>query len=149
MSWDYEAFTKALIEDMRAHGGRVTQGPMAGRPLLLLTTTGARSGEPRTAILTYTRDGDAYVVAGSASGAPKDPAWLFNVKANPRVTVEADGRVFQADARIAEGEDHDRLWDAHVAARPEFAEYPEKAGRVIPMVRLVPAGEREAAGTAA
>ena len=81
--WDPEAFTRGLLADLRANAGRATSGPMAGRALLILTTTGARTGEPRTAILAYTRDGQAYVVAGSKSGAPTHPAWYTNLVANP------------------------------------------------------------------
>lgn len=127
-----------LIADMRAHGGAVTGGPLAGHPLLVMTSTGAKSGEPRRAILTFSRDGDDYVIAGSAAGAPTDPAWLANVAANPEVTVEAEGRTFKATASVAAGADRDRLWDGHVAVNPHFAAYPEQSGRVIPMVRLTP-----------
>jgi deazaflavin-dependent oxidoreductase (nitroreductase family) len=134
--WDPEAFTRALIADMRAHGGQVTSGPMAGRPLLLLTTTGAKSGASRRAILTYTRDGDRYVVAGTASGAPKDPAWVHNLKSNPTVDVEAGGESFKARAEVVDDEERVRLWDRHVAERPEFAAYPETAGRIIPVIAL-------------
>ena len=138
--WDPRAFTKALIADLRANGGRATSGPMAGRPLLVLTTTGAKSGEPREVVVTYTRDGDAYVLAGSKGGAPTDPAWFTNLVANPDVKMEADGRTVEARAKVAEGADRDRLWDRHVEARPEFAEYPSKTSRVIPMIRLTPVG---------
>ena len=133
--WDPEAFTRALIADVRENG-RPTSGPMAGRPLMVLTTTGAKTGEPRTVIVTFTRDGDAYVVAGSKSGAPTDPYWFRNLRSNPLVKVEADREAFKARATEVEGADREQLWDRHVAERPEFAEYPEKAGRVIPMARL-------------
>lgn len=137
--WDPEAFTRTMIEDMRAHGGKVTQGPMAGQPLLILTTTGARTGQPRTAIVTFTRDGDAYCVAGSKSGATTDPSWYINLRKHPDVKVEAEGRSFDARATVAEGADRDRLWDRHVEALPGFGEYPARAGgRVIPMIRLEP-----------
>jgi len=129
-----------LIADMRAHGGAVTGGPLAGHPLLIMTSTGAKSGEARRAILTFSRNGDDYVIAGSAAGAPTDPAWLANVAANPEVTVEAEGRTFKATASVAAGADRDRLWDGHVAVNPHFAAYPEQSGRVIPMVRLTPSG---------
>ncbi|HEY0442894.1 MAG TPA: nitroreductase/quinone reductase family protein [Candidatus Limnocylindrales bacterium] len=138
--WDPNAFNTAIIADMRANGGKVTSGPLAGSPLLILTTTGARSGEPRMSVLTYTRDGDAYVVAGSKGGSPTDPHWFNNLKINPDVKVEVEGRSFDAQASISTGKDHDVLWDRHVAALPNFAEYPEKAGRVIPMIRLTPIG---------
>ena len=134
--WDPEAFTRGLIEDMRAHGGEITSGPMAGRPLLLLTTKGAKSGEERSAIVTYTRDGDKYVVAASKSGAPENPAWYHNILADPMVTVEAEGRASKARATVVDDPERRRLWDRHVEARPEFAEYPEKSGRIIPVITL-------------
>jgi deazaflavin-dependent oxidoreductase (nitroreductase family) len=134
--WDPEAFTRALIEDMRTHGGKVTSGPMAGKDLMILTTKGRKTGKPRTAIVTYSRDGDAYVVAGSKSGAPTDPEWFENIRANPEVTVEAEGRTSQARAEVADGADRDRLWERHVARWPEFGEYPKKANRIIPVARL-------------
>jgi len=133
--WDPEAFTRALIADVRENG-RPTSGPMAGRPLMVLTTTGAKTGEPRTVVVTFTRDGDAYVVAGSKSGAPTDPYWFRNLRSNPVVRVEADRQAFEARATEVEGADREQLWERHVAERPEFGDYPEKAGRVIPMARL-------------
>ena len=138
MGWDYEAFTKALKADIREHG-KVTSGPMAGRPLMVLTTTGAKTGQARESVVTFTRDGDAYVVCGSNSGTPEDPFWFGNLVANPTVTVEAEGRKVEARADIAQGADRDRLWEHHVAERPEFADYPAKSGgRVMPMARLTP-----------
>jgi deazaflavin-dependent oxidoreductase (nitroreductase family) len=127
-----------LIADIRAHGGAVTAGPMAGHPLLIMTSTGARTGESRRAILTFSRDGADYVVAGSAGGAPTNPAWLPNVAANPDVEVEAEGRTFRAKATVTDGVDRDRLWEQHVATNPHFAGYPAQTGRVIPLVRLTP-----------
>lgn len=137
--WDPVAFEEGLIADMRAHGGVVTSGPLAGQPLLIMTSTGAMSGERRRAILTFTRDTGDYVVAGSKNGDPTDPSWLHNLRANPEVAVEAEGRDFRARATVADVRDRDRLWDQHVKALPNFADYPDKAGRVIPMVRLTPA----------
>ncbi|HEV8699252.1 MAG TPA: nitroreductase/quinone reductase family protein, partial [Candidatus Limnocylindrales bacterium] len=126
-----------LIADMRAHGGAVTIGPLAGDPLLIMTSKGARTGQPRRAILTFSRDDGDYVVAGTKGGAPTDPAWVRNVQANPRVSVEAEGRTFEATASVA-GADRDRLWERHVQTIPKFADYPAQTGRVIPMVRLQP-----------
>jgi deazaflavin-dependent oxidoreductase (nitroreductase family) len=139
--WDPAAFTKALIADIREHGGDVTTGPMAGRPLLILTTTGAKTGQPRVSVVTYTRDGDAYVVAASKNGMPTNPSWFANLVANPTVTIEAEGTTSQAQAQVAEGADRDALWDRHVEVHPGFGEYPEKTGgRVIPMIRLTRVG---------
>ena len=136
MTTDYEAFTRMLIDDMRSHGGQVTIGPMAGRPLMLLTTKGAKTGKDRVAIVTYTRDGGRYVIAGSKSGAPSNPAWYHNLIANPEVTVEAGGETFRARATVTSGEERDRLWEQHAEQRPEFREYPKITNRVIPMMVL-------------
>jgi deazaflavin-dependent oxidoreductase (nitroreductase family) len=127
-----------LIADLRANGGRPSSGPLAGEALAVLYTTGAKTGEERRAIVSVTRDGDAYVAAGTAGGRPTDPSWFVNLKAHPRVRFEADGKTFSGTATIAEGEDRDRLWEAHVAVLPRFAAYPAKAGRTIPVVRLHP-----------
>lgn len=135
--WASSTFEEDLIADMRAHGGAVTAGPLAGHPLLIMTSEGARSGNPRRAILTYSRDGDDFVVAGTASGSPRDPAWLHNIEVHPDVRIEVNTQSFDAKATpIVEGSERDRLWEQHVAALPHFAGYPEQTGRVIPMVRL-------------
>lgn len=137
--FDVTAFEDAVIADMRAHDGEVTTGPMAGRPMLVMTSTGAQSNQPRRALLNFSRDDDAYVVAGTASGSPTDPAWISNLRKHPEVTVEAEGRTFPATATIVDGEERDRLWDRHVERLPWFADYPSQIERTIPMVRLVPA----------
>jgi deazaflavin-dependent oxidoreductase (nitroreductase family) len=135
MTSDYAAFTRMLMDDIRSHGA-VTTGPLAGRPLMILTTTGARTGQERTAIVTYTRDGDRYVIAASKSGAPTNPAWFYNLQANPEVTVELGGEKFKARATVPSGADRDRLWKHHAEERPEFREYPKMTDRVIPMILL-------------
>jgi len=129
-----------LIADLRAHEGVVTNGPLTGQSLLIMTSTGAKTGESRRAILTWSRDGGDYVVAGTAGGSKSDPAWLPNVRANPTVTVEAEGRAPAAATAtvVDDATERARLWDQHVAALPHFAAYPEQTGRVIPMVRLTP-----------
>ena len=133
----YADFTNALVDDFRAHNGKVTSGPFLGRNLLLLHTTGARSGEDRLAPVVYTRDGDAIVIVASKGGAPTDPAWYRNLLANPVVTVELGGETFQAKATAVEGGERDRLYAAHAAEHPSFKDYPTKTTRVIPVVRLV------------
>jgi deazaflavin-dependent oxidoreductase (nitroreductase family) len=136
---DATDWEEALIADLRANGGRPSGGPLAGHPILLMYSTGARTGERRRSVLTYSRDGDAYVVAGTASGSPTDPAWLANVRANPAVELEAENETFPATATIAEGPERDRLWNQHVAQLPWFGDYPKKiTSRTIPVVRLTP-----------
>jgi deazaflavin-dependent oxidoreductase (nitroreductase family) len=135
---DAKAWEDQLIEEMRAHDGQVTSGPLAGHPLLIMTSTGARSGSPRRAILTYHRDGGDYVVAGTAGGSKTDPGWLHNVERDPEVSVEVGNDTFDATATIVEGPERDPLWDDHVKALPWFADYPAQTGRLIPMVRLTP-----------
>ena len=139
--WDRESFENAMIADMREHGGAVTSGPLAGHPLLILTTRGAQSGKDRRAILTYTRDAGDYVVAGSAGGSPTVPSWVHNLDAQPHVTIEVANRKSAATATIVDAGERDRLWEQHVAALPNFAEYPDKAGRVIPVIRITPSTE--------
>ncbi len=130
-------FNCKIIEEFRANGGE-TFGPFKGRPLLLLTTTGAKSGEQRTTPLVYTRDGSRIVVIASKGGAPKHPAWFLNVVANPKVTVELGTRKFSARASIPEGEERDRLYAAQAAEMPAFNEYQQKTARRIPVVALEP-----------
>jgi deazaflavin-dependent oxidoreductase (nitroreductase family) len=109
---------------------------MAGRNLMILTTKGARSGQDRSAIVTYTRDGDRYAIAGSKGGASTHPAWYHNLKANPLVTVEVRGEEFRARAIVTSGPERDRLWEQHATELPGFREYPKLTDRVIPMVLL-------------
>jgi proline iminopeptidase len=132
---DYEAFTRNLKAEIREHG-RPQSGPMADRPLMIVTTTGASSGQPREAVGTYTRVGGRYVIAASKSGAPTHPQWYFNLLAHPEAKVEADGEAFTVRATEAAGSERQRLWDQHAEERPEFREYPTKTDRVIPVLTL-------------
>ena len=136
-----DAWEESLIADLRANRGTPSSGPLAGHPLMLMYSTGAKTGERRRSILTYSRDGDAFVAAGTAGGSKTDPAWIANITADPSVRIEIANEEFDADATIAEGAERDRLWDQHVRQLPWFAEYPAQVGgRVIPMVRLVRRG---------
>ena len=132
---DYQEATRILTQEIREHGHAVT-GWFVGQQVLLLTTTGAKSGNARTTPLAYSRDGDAYIVVGSKSGAPTHPAWYFNLLADPTVTVEANLEKFQAHATVAEGAERQRLWDQHVALHVGIGEYPKKTDRVIPVIVL-------------
>ena len=129
-------FNEALIEDLRAHGGRATSGPFIGRQVLILTTTGAKSGEPRETPLAYSRDGEDIVIVASMGGAPRNPAWYHNLVVNPRVTVELDGETFHADARVTDPDERRRLYDRHAEIFPGFLEYEARTDRVIPVIVL-------------
>ena len=128
-------FNRAVIAEFREKDGAVS-GPFAGAPLLLLTTTGAKTGTARTTPLVHTRDGDRIVIIASKGGAPKHPDWYRNLSANPQVTVELPGETFRAQARVAEGEERDRLYRAQADLMPNFDEYAAKTDRLIPVVVL-------------
>ena len=132
----FAAMTRALITEFRANGGHVTNGPFAGRPVLLLTTTGAKSGQPRLAPVVYSRDGEHYVIVASKAGAPTHPGWYHNLLANPVVTVEVGRETFTSRARVTEGAERERLFAERVATSPRFAEYQRQTTRMIPVVVL-------------
>ena len=104
--------------------------------MLLLHTTGAKSGKERVNPLAYQADGDRYVVFASKGGAPTNPDWFHNLLANPHVTVEVGDESFPATARVAEGEEHERLWSRQKELMSTFADYESKTTRVIPVVVL-------------
>jgi deazaflavin-dependent oxidoreductase (nitroreductase family) len=126
----------AVIAEFRASGGTVG-GQFEGADLLLLTTTGAKSGIARTSPLGYLRDGDRLLLAASAAGAPKNPDWFHNVLAHPEVTVELGTDTFRAVASVPDGAERDALWDKVTAALPGYAEYQKGTDRVIPVVVLM------------
>src|SRR5438128_10477781 len=105
---DMNAFNRKLIDEFRANRGQLS-GPMAGRTLMLLTTTGAKSGRERTAVLGFGKDGDRYVVIASGNGAPSHPGWYQNLLARPIATVEIGPDKFKARARTARPEERDAL----------------------------------------
>jgi deazaflavin-dependent oxidoreductase (nitroreductase family) len=132
----FNSFNQQLIAHLRANGGQATSGPFAGRPLVILSTVGARSKQPHEIPLVYTRDGDRYVVIASKGGAPTNPSWYHNLLAEPVVTLEVLGERFQARARAAEGEERDRLYRKQAEKMPAFADYQRKTRRKIPVVVL-------------
>lgn len=127
-----------LIADVRANGGRPSDGPLKGHPIGIMWTTGAKSGERRRSIVTTSKDGADYVIAGTNSGNDtKHPAWIANIQADPHVTFEAEGTTSEATAEEVHGAERDRLWANHVAQLPWFAKYLEQiTGRTIPVVRV-------------
>ena len=133
-----EEYNRRLIEEFRA--GRVEPGgPLEGRPLLLLTTTGAKTGRRHTTPLMYVLDGGRLLVIASNAGAPRHPDWYRNLSADPGVTVEVGAETYEATAAELEGEERERVWGEIVASYPFFAEHEEKAApRRIPVVALEP-----------
>lgn len=128
-------FNENLIAEFRANGGKVS-GFFADAPLLLLTTTGAKSGQPRVAPLIYTTDNGNLVVIASKGGAPANPDWFHNLRANPEVTVELGTETFQARAAVPGEAERKRLFDQVASLMPNFAEYQKNTTRQIPVVTL-------------
>lgn len=131
---DYDA---SIIEEYRANAGRLG-GSWEGRDLLLLTTTGRKSGRPHTKPMVYTRDGDRLLVYASKGGAPDHPDWYLNLAADPGVVVEVGPDRYEAIATPLEGAERDREFAAQAARNPVFADYERKTSRVIPVVALTP-----------
>jgi len=128
---DMKAFNRALVEEFRANHGRLS-GPIAGRSLMLLTTTGARTGQARTVVLGYGRQGDRYVAIASANAAPADPAWYRNLQEHPIATVEVGAERFEVRASTANSGERDQL----AAAVPWFESQQKLTSRQIPIVLL-------------
>jgi len=139
MSTSRHDFNARIIEEFRANEGRVG-GPFEGSTLLLLHHVGAKSGKDRVNPLAYNRDGDRYVVFASKAGAPTNPDWYHNLKANPNVSIEVGPDTISVVADEATGEERDRLFQAQVERSPQFAEYQSKTDRVIPVMVLAPTG---------
>ena len=128
-------WNSSIIEEFRANGGKVG-GRFEGRNLLLLHTTGARTGQARTNPLAYLADGDRFVVFATKAGAPRNPDWYHNVIAHPEVTIEVGTETFPVRARVATGGEREELWARQVALFPAFGDYGERTERAIPVVVL-------------
>jgi len=124
-----------IIEEFHANGGKVG-GMFANSTLLLLTTTGAKSGQRRTNPLVYLPDGDRLIIFATRAGAPTNPDWYHNLLAHPDATVEVGTESFDVTATIVQGEERDRLYARQAAIMPSFAEYEKKTKRVIPVFAL-------------
>ena len=132
---DVNDWNRTIIEEFRANGGKVG-GRFEGANLLLLHTTAARSGLQRVNPLAYQKVGRHYAVFGSKGGAPTHPDWYRNILVNPKVTVEVGTESFDAVARVAAGEERERIWTTQKARVPVFADYQAKTTRQIPVVVL-------------
>jgi deazaflavin-dependent oxidoreductase (nitroreductase family) len=131
---DWAESNRPVIERFRKDGRRTSGGT---NPLLLLTTTGARTGRERVTPLNFSRDGDRYVVMASKGGSPTHPDWYLNLVAHPNVTVEADGEQFTARAKVSEGAERKRLLKIHSAAMPFFGAFERGVKkREIPVIAL-------------
>ena len=129
-------WNEQIIKEFRTNDGKVG-GPFQGATLLLLTSKGAKSGKPYTTPLAYLPDGDRYVVFASKGGAPTNPDWYYNLKANPEVTIEVGTDVVDVVATEVTGAERDSLYAAQAARMDNFREYAESAApRVIPVIRL-------------
>jgi deazaflavin-dependent oxidoreductase (nitroreductase family) len=136
------AFNTSIIDEFRANDGKVG-GQFEGANLLLLHTTGAKSGQPRVSPLAYFRIDGKLIIIGSFAGAPVSPAWVHNLRANPAARVEIGApsgiQAFDVTAHELPEAERDELFDKVAAAAPGFAEYQSKTSRVIPLFELQPA----------
>jgi deazaflavin-dependent oxidoreductase (nitroreductase family) len=133
MAVDWNAWNNQVIEEFRANGGKVG-GDFEGAPMVLLHTTGAKSGKERINPLMYLPKDDDVVVFASKGGAPDSPDWFYNLKANPDVEMELGSETVRGRATIVTGDERDRLYAEQAAAWPQFKGYEEATDRVIPVV---------------
>ncbi len=132
-----ELFWKVHPWIYRVSGGRIG-GRLVGLPVLLLTTVGRKTGQPRTCALTYIPKGDASVVIASYAGEPRHPDWWLNLAADPRAEVQRGAARLRVRAREADGDERARLWDEIVAKNADYATYQTRTSRRIPVVVLEP-----------
>ena len=132
---ELDDMNQKVIAEFRASNGNVG-GMFKGMPLLLLTTTGAKTGRSLTRPLAYSKDGNRIVVIASFAGAPKSPPWYHNLRANPVATVEIGSESFKVKAAFTSGEERQRLYDRQAAQMPVFNDYQKKTTRQIPVVAL-------------
>jgi deazaflavin-dependent oxidoreductase (nitroreductase family) len=128
-------FNAQVIEEFRANGGKAG-GMFEGATLLLLHNVGAKSGERHVTPLVYMEDGERWVIFASKAGAPKNPGWYWNLKAEPNVSIEVGTEEIEVLATEATDEERDRLFDRQKAESPQFAEYEAKTERTIPVIVL-------------
>jgi deazaflavin-dependent oxidoreductase (nitroreductase family) len=132
-----EGFNSKIIEEFRANGGKVG-GPFAGAPILLLHTTGAKSGQERVNPMMYREVDGGFAVFASKAGAPANPDWYYNLLSHPNVRAEIGTRTLALKARVAGDEERAPIWAAQKAEFPGFQEYEHRTSRQIPVVILEP-----------
>ena len=134
-------WNKGIITEFRSNHGKV-DGYFAGRPILLINHTGARTGIARTNPLTYLKDGNRYLVFASKSGADTNPDWFYNLKAHPDVKIEVGDDTMEVHAEEITGAERDKLYARHSSIMPQFAEYAQKTKRIIPVIALTPRNKK-------
>jgi deazaflavin-dependent oxidoreductase (nitroreductase family) len=134
---DPKDFNTAIIQEFRANAGKVGGG-FSGAPMLLLHHKGAKSGVERVNPVVYQAVGDDKVVFASKGGRPTNPDWYHNLLANPETTIEVGTETIPVTARVAEGEERERIWSKQKEVMPGFADYEQKTTRQIPVVILTP-----------
>jgi deazaflavin-dependent oxidoreductase (nitroreductase family) len=132
-------FTALNVLLYRQTGGRIGGAIGNIRPIALLDHVGAKSGTKRTTPLVYTRDREHVIIVGSQGGAPKTPSWVFNLRANPRTTIQIGKNKWEVVAREATDEERDRLWPMVVDRYADFAVYQARTDRKLPVIVLTPA----------
>jgi deazaflavin-dependent oxidoreductase (nitroreductase family) len=130
-----KAFNKTIVEEFRANGG-VVGGPFEGGTLLLLTSTGAKSGQPRLAPLAYLTIDGKKIIIGSKAGADTNPDWVHNLRASAKAHIEVGTDAYDVTARELPPEEHDETWPKVVALAPGFGDYQSKTTRIIPLFEL-------------
>jgi deazaflavin-dependent oxidoreductase (nitroreductase family) len=134
---DVNDFNQNLIAEFRANQG-VVGGPFEGANVVLLHSTGAKTGRARVNPLVYRREGGDFAIFASKGGAPTNPDWYHNLLANPRTQIEVGTETIDVVARVATGDERERIWEAQKRDAPAFAGYEERTARAIPVVILTP-----------
>ena len=130
-----KAFNKSIVDEFRSNDG-IVGGPFEGATLLLLTSTGAKSGEPRLAPLAYLTIDGKIIIIGSKAGADTNPDWVHNLRANPQAHIEIGTDAYDVTARELPSEERDETYPKVVALAPGFGEYQAKTSRIIPLFEL-------------
>jgi len=130
-------WNKQIIEEFRKNHGKVG-GQFEGAPVLLVHSTGAKSGKSRVNPVMYLKDGDRFLVFASKGGAPTNPDWYHNLKAHPNVKIEVGDKTIDVHVEEIKGPEHDRLYAKQASLYPNFGEYQRNTKRIIPVIALTP-----------
>jgi deazaflavin-dependent oxidoreductase (nitroreductase family) len=133
----WTALDRVHVGLYRMSGGKFAN-KVANMPVLLITSSGRKTGKPRTKAIVYVKDGQDYLVSASAGGADQHPNWYFNLKHKPEATIEVGEEIIAVKAHIAEGEERTKLYDKFKAASSNFEKYEKGTNRIIPVIRLSP-----------